>query len=331
MVIRRRGRILIIVLLIILIAAVVNHKNKSVNSEITNNNDSAEVTQDIKSGSYNKTITTADGLLRSYIVHIPTGHDPKKKYPLVLVFHGGFGWAENIETQSGMSQLADKNGFIAVYPNGIESNTNIRTWNAGDCCGYSSRKNIDDVSFVRQLVDSLEKTYSIDKTKLFATGMSNGGMLTSRLACEASDLFTAVAPVAGTLQISECNPVKKVPILIIHGTEDKNVPFAGGVGEGIATQFNTFVSVMDFLSDWAKRNNCTGNQIVESVPLQAKDSATVDKISYQGCETPTILYRVNGGGHAWPGSSPSGIPQESDTPTQSMSATKVIWDFFSTF
>lgn len=331
MVTRRRKTILIIVLLIILIAVVVNHKNKKENLDVTNNNYSTDVTQYIESGSYDKTITTADGLLRSYIVHIPVGYNAKKTYPLVLVFHGGFGWAENIETHSGISQLADKNGFIAVYPNGIESNTNIRTWNAGDCCGYSSRKNIDDVSFVRQLVDSLEKTYSIDKTKLFATGMSNGGMLTSRLACEASDLFTAVAPVAGTLQISECNPIKKVPILIIHGTEDKNVPFAGGMGEGIATQFNTFVSVMDSLSDWAKRNDCVGNQIVESVPLLAKDGATIDKISYQKCEASTILYRVNGGGHAWPGSSPSGVLLESASPTQAMNATKVIWDFFSAF
>lgn len=327
--IRKRGFLVSVLLLIILIVVVVNNKNKKEDLPITSND--AKVTQSSKSGSYSFTITTTDGLARTYIVHIPVGYSVKKTYPLVLVFHGGFGWAENMETHSGISQLADKNGFIAVYPDGVESNTGIRTWNAGDCCGYSSRKNIDDVSFVRQLIDSLEKTYSIDKTKLFATGMSNGGMLTSRLACEASDLFTAVATVAGTSQVSKCDPIREMPILIIHGTEDKNVPFAGGVGEGIATQFNTFMPAMDFLSDWAKRNNCIGNQIVESVPLQAKDGATVDKITYQNCSAPTILYRVNGGGHAWPGSSPSGVLLESASPTQAMNATKVIWDFFSAF
>ncbi len=327
--IQKQRFVMIIILLIILMVFVANHKNKKENSQITNND--TGMTQPSGSGSYNKTITTVDGLLRTYIVHLPVGYSPEKTYPLVLVLHGGFGWAENMETHSGMSQLADKNEFIAVYPDGIKSDSGIRTWNAGECCGYSSRKNIDDVSFIRQLVSSLEKDYSIDETRLFVTGMSNGGMLASRLACEASDLFTAVAPVAGTLQINGCNPVKKIPILIIHGTEDENVPFAGGIGEGIATQFNTFMSVPDSLSAWAKLNNCTGNQTVESALLRAKDGTTVDKISYQKCETPTILYQVNGGGHAWPGSSPSGIPQESTSSTQSINATKIIWDFFSTF
>lgn len=274
-------------------------------------------------GDYNKTIATKDGLTRSYIVHIPTGYDPKNAYPLVVVLHGGFGSGANVEAQTGMSTLADANKFIAVYPDGTANAKGTRTWNAGACCGQSSVNNIDDVGYIKQLVASLETTYHVNTKKVFATGMSNGGMLTNRLACEASDIFVAVAPVAGTPQVSVCNPKHPVPILMVHGTDDDNVPYNGGHGISIVTKNNTFISVPQTLADWSVRNKCAGKEMITSVPPLTNDGITIDKITYSQCLAPTILYRINGGAHAWPGST--------GTSTKSFDASKTIWSFFSGF
>lgn len=280
------------------------------------------------SGSYSKTLKTSDGLARTYLVHVPVGYDPKKEYSLVVALHGGFGSGESMEKQTRMSDLADKNGFIVVYPDGVANANGVRAWNAGNCCGAPSKNNIDDVGYMRQLVTSLESTYSVDTKKVFAMGMSNGAMLSNRLACEASDVFAAVAPVSGTPQVAVCNPTRPIPILMVHGTSDAVVPFNGGVGTSFVTKDNSFISVTQALSDWSSRNACLGKEVVTSIPPLTNDGITIDKIAYTNCAAATVLYRINGGTHSWLGGTQARA-QESAAPSQSFNASKTIWEFFS--
>lgn len=168
------------------------------------------------------------GLERTFRVHVPPESAMDAGFPLVLVFHGGGGSGEQIELRSsGFSELADEEGFVAVYPDGTGV---LKTWNGGGCCGAAVREDVDDVGFVRDLLDHLEESLCIDSSKVFATGMSNGGILSHRLACEFSDQIAAIAPVAGTDMTDICTPSSPVSVLQIHGSEDGHVPYEGGEG-----------------------------------------------------------------------------------------------------
>ncbi len=134
---------------------------------------------------------------RTYLLHLPLAFDGKRSLPLVVVLHGGGGNAPGAVDMTGFSEKADKEGFVVVYPNGSGRLKNrLLTWNSGNCCGYALDSSADNVGFIRVLIDELEKTRAIDPKRVYATGMSNGGMMTYRLACELSDKIAAAAPVA---------------------------------------------------------------------------------------------------------------------------------------
>jgi len=143
--------------------------------------------------------------------------------PLVVAFHGGGGQAQSLIEQSMFSQVADQNNFIIAYANGTgdpstTNNTNLAglTWNDGICCGYAKQNHVDDVAFTKYVINEIESNYSIDPTKVYAVGFSNGADLTHRLACELSDTIAAIAPVSGGMNMggdfTSCNPVRQVPI-----------------------------------------------------------------------------------------------------------------------
>ena len=171
-----------------------------------------------------------DGKSRFYSIHLPSAY-PKSKNPLPLVvaLHGGGGSGRQFETQSRLSEKADKEGFIVVYPDGLQNPgiLGLRTWNAGACCGQSAvTRQADDVGFIRELIDKLVATYRIDSKRIYATGHSNGGMLCYRLACELPDKLAAIAANAGTMQVeTACRPTRVMPILHIHSQLDRNVPY----------------------------------------------------------------------------------------------------------
>ena len=181
-------------------------------------------------------IVTPDGRTRTFHVYVPTSL-PDGPVPLVVALHGGTGSGRQFERSSGFDAQADEHGFIVVYPDGVgagDDETQLRTWNAGGCCGPAVRKDVDDVGFVRQLIDEMVERYSIDPARVFAVGHSNGGFMSYRLACELSDRIAAVGLQAGGLMIDECAPERPGSLLHIHGAEDTNVPLEGGVGSGIA-------------------------------------------------------------------------------------------------
>ncbi|NPV87007.1 MAG: prolyl oligopeptidase family serine peptidase [Anaerolineae bacterium] len=262
-----------------------------------------------------------DGQRRTYQVHIPPSLDPAQPAALVLVFHGGGGNAESMARVSHFSQEADRSGFVVVYPNGNgRLEEKVLTWNGGACCGYAQSKNIDDVGFVRALIADLETLVAVDPKRIYATGISNGGIFSYRLACDAAPLFAAVASVAGTLNYSACAPSEPLAVLHIHGTADAHLPYNGGVGEESRIGVD-FVSVPETIRFWTQANGCPAQ------PQQTRSGSVVHDI-YAPCRAGAVveLYTIEGGLHAWPG----GIPawQGGDEPSMEMDATAVIWQFF---
>lgn len=217
------------------------------------------------------------GMMRTARVHVPPSLDPQVPAPLVLNFHG---FGSNSGQQvffSGMSDFADTAGFVVVYPQGY-----MDSWNAGACCGEAVTQDIDDVGFVRALVDSLAGQLCIDPRRIYSTGMSNGGFLSHRLACEAADLFAAVAPVSAVNGMPTCAPSRPVPVLMFNGTEDSLVSY-----DLVAPTF----------AAWGERDGCVGEPAA-GAPVGAASSAT-----YADCSASVTVtqWTLEGMGHCWPG------------------------------
>ncbi len=249
------------------------------------------------------------GRTREYILHVPAGYSGKTA-PLVIVLHGAVQGAANAESMSGMSALADKEKFIAVYPNGTGK---LPTWNAGNCCGYAQQNNIDDIAFLRAIVAKLEKDYAIDTKRVYVTGISNGAMMSYRAACEMADVVAAVAPVEGAQNVP-CKPAAPVSVIVFHGTADRLVPFNGGVSPFQVGPHRTDTSVAETIAFWVKENGC-------APAPKSEQSTEVDIDTYSGCKDSTgvALYAIQGGHHMWPGTKMSGVK---------ISATDVMWKFF---
>ncbi len=265
---------------------------------------------------------THDGQERDYYIHIPKSVDLTRPIPLVMVFHGGGGKAENAIRTTDFNDLADEEGFIVVYPNGTgPRDVEVFTWNSGNCCANAMLENADDVGIARAILKDAQTIASIDLKRVYATGMSNGAMMSYRLACEAADVFAAIAPVAGTLNYSPCAPSEPVAVIHFHGTDDQHVLYNGGVGpESIAGV--DFASVASSIGFWVALNGCAPQPATSQI-------ADVRREVWGGCESgqPVELYTIVGGQHAWPGSEGPGWIG-GDEPSQTVSATQLIWEFF---
>jgi polyhydroxybutyrate depolymerase len=240
------------------------------------------------------------GLTRTYRVFVPSA--PMKKAPVVFVFHGGSGTGAGVAAQTGFDAVAENKGFIAVYPDGIG-----RTWNAGLCCGASDRLDIDDVGFVTALLDRVERRYAIDRRRVYATGISNGGLFSYVLACRLPGRIAAVAPVAATLDTA-CAPSSPVSVLHVHGLDDQNIPFAGGVGPRGVTRVD-WPPVRAGIDRWRALDRC---------PSAGRTSidGPVTTSSWLPCRrgTEVRLVTIAGVGHTWPTEPYDAVPQ--------------IWRFF---
>lgn len=265
---------------------------------------------------------TYDGVERTYILHVPASYRESQPTALVLDFHGGGGNASTQMRTSNFSPLADEEGFIVAYPNGTGRHEDkLLTWNGGTCCAYAVANQIDDVGFVRTIITDIQSKYNIDVKRIFATGLSNGAIFSYRLACDAADLFAAVAPVAGTQNYLRCNPSEPVSVIHFHGTDDSHVGYDGGAGPDSLVDV-PFESVQDSIHFWQKVDQCGTNPQTESFE-------DIEHDAYSNCANGTAveLYTIISGKHAWPGGNGPAWPG-GDDPTQSISATKIIWDFF---
>lgn len=262
-------------------------------------------------GDFDMTIASG-GRNRIAKVHLPPGYDPTKATPVVLDFHGLSMNAATQELLSKMKAKADKSGFVAVQAEGIGLQ---QSWNAGVCCGEAAQANIDDVGFVTKMLDELEAKLCVDEKRVFSTGMSNGGALSHRLACELSSRIAAIAPVAHVITIPQasCKPTRPISVFSFNGTADTLVPYGGnGVG---------YPSVADTMKLWATIDGCS------TTPRETSKKGDVTCVTYDGCKAgnEVSLCTVQDGGHAWPGG--MSIPLLGKT-TQAISATDMMWDFF---
>lgn len=247
-----------------------------------------------------------DGRAREFDVRLPAGYDANRPTPVVLNFHGRNSSASQQVWISEMDPIADRENFIVVYPSGVGS-----TWNADLCCGTASSSNIDDVGFTAAMLDKLEQDYCVDAKRVYATGLSNGGFISHKIACELSDRIAAIAPVAGTL-LSACEPSEPVAVMHFHGTADSIVSYNGYVG---------FAGVDDTIDTWVDRNSCS------SSPTQVYAQGDVVCDEWSGCAGGVAVQRckVNGGGHQWPGGfTIPGLGYNTDD----IVASEAMWEFF---
>ena len=257
------------------------------------------------------------GVARKYILHIPPGFDNSRPVPLVLAFHGVGLDANEMIRISGFSSQSDSAGFVVVYPNGTGA---TQSWNGGHCCGVAARDNVDDVGFVRSLIGDLSTTLNIDPKRIYATGFSNGAILTYRLACELSDLLAAVGPVSATQVLEDlqaCKPGRPVALIHFHGTADDPNPYEGGTTPG---GFQ-FISVEAAIQFWVDFNDCPAEP-------QSSASGSIRHDIYSSCKSGSAveLYTIDGGKHAWPGG--EAVNQTMGEPNMEISATQIMWEFF---
>jgi polyhydroxybutyrate depolymerase len=266
---------------------------------------------------------------RTVLVHVPATLDTSQPAPLVLALHGGGGHAEYMadDARYGLQAKADEAGFIVAFPNGYSKlpGGKFATWNAGGCCGDARDRQVDDVGFARAVVAAVQARWRVDAGRVFATGMSNGGMLAHRLACDAADVFRAVASVAGTDATERCTPSRPISVLHIHARDDTHVLFGGGAGPGAfrdTSKVMNFVSVPETISRWVARDRCTGPaQRTWEVPGAYCETTTgcADGREVQLCVTET-------GGHSWPG---AGTVRRGKAPaSKALDANDAIWRFF---
>jgi len=230
---------------------------------------------------------------------------------------------------TGWNEIADREGFIVVYPQG--TGTPLR-WNAS----FSRDAGVDDLQFLRDLVAEVEGLVSIDGQRIYANGLSNGGAMTHRLACEAADLFAAAGTVAapvGELP-GGCTPSRPVPIMAFHGTADPVVDYQGTSGAGsswlerlgLTRRPFAFLPAPQWTADWAARNGCSPSPNPESIPATGDASG----VRYTGCDAgvEVLFYTIEDGGHTWPGGRP--IPLVGKT-SRDVDASETMWQFFARY
>ena len=274
-------------------------------------------------GDYTFTMEHA-GITRTYRVHVPAGYAATRPAGMVIAFHGGGG---NMNQQAddryyGLIAKSEQSGYLLVFPNGYSRlrSGKLASWNAGICCAGARDANIDDVGFVREMLQHLRSQLNVDPDRIFATGMSNGAMFAYGLACEMSETFKAIASVAGSDGTRRCTPKVPVSILEIHAQNDEMVLFQGGAGRN-SPMLADFPSVADTMSKWARLDGC------QPTPKRVLDKPGAYCEAYVGCRAnaEVRLCVTESGGHSWPGGHKVRTGEAGST---AISANDVMWEFF---
>lgn len=280
-----------------------------------------------------------DGLRRTYLVYMPPqsadGH-----LPVVLNFHGGGGNARVQKWYTRMDETAARERFIAVYPNGTGGFAGrLLTWNAGNCCGPAAASNVDDVGFAVALLEDLAARTPVDRTRIYATGLSNGSMMAYRLAAEASGRLAAVAGVAGAMTLPGFSPGRPVPVMHFHSVDDGRALYDGGLGPAFPfTDTRAFHGSVDaMLEKWRTHNGCRSNARVDETIRGAAGSAdathTATRHTFTPCRagTEVVLWKLTGAGHVWPGGQHDFLRLLLGPGTAVIDANQEMWAFFARF
>ena len=268
------------------------------------------------------------GLARTYSVHVPSSYQKAHSVSLVLAFHGGGGQGKGMARLTGLTGLSDREGFIVAYPDGIDKH-----WNDGR---ETITSKVDDVSFISALIDQIARDYSIDRKRVYATGISNGGIFSERLACDLADKIAAIASVAGAMPqniYARCNPPRPVSVLMFHGTDDPLVPYNGGdvrrvAGQGLGGKV---LSVADTIKYWVSHNKCSPSAVTAQLPDKDPEHGTkIRRDVYGQCKegSEVVLYTIENGGHTWPGGLQYAPERLIGKTNRDINASEIIWDFF---
>lgn len=280
---------------------------------------------------------THQGLPRSYLAHVPPRARDGRPLPVVINFHGGGGNAEVQKAYTRMDAAADRDGYVAVYPNGSGGiGGRFLTWNAGTCCGPAAASRVDDVGFSLAVLDDLARRTPVDRARIYATGLSNGSMMAYRLAAEAPDRIAAVAGVAGAMTLPGFAPAMPVPVMHIHSVDDQRALYDGGLGPAFPfTDSRVLHQPVDaMLKQWLALDMCLAQpQVSEPVGGQAgaRDAAhTATRYRYAPCRdgTEVILWKLTGAGHVWPGGLQGYLPLLLGAGTTVIDANTEMWRFF---
>src|SRR5687768_14853224 len=279
--------------------------------------------------------------MRAALVHVPPAGARAEPLPIVLAFHGGGGEAGGFKAYAGLDAIADREGFIAVYPFGTGAlPRRLLTWNAGaGCCGYALNNRVDDVGFATALVDTIARRIPIDTRRIYATGHSNGAIMAYRLAAERAERIAAIAPVAGAMQVASFAPSHSVAVLHIHSIDDPRALYSGGVGPPFPGTENRVEhrSVEAGLAQWRQRNRCAGEPVIADRRTGAGASINAGQSAARlvwTCSTGAAVehWKLTGSGHGWPGRASIGMREELiGPPTTLVDAADEIWTFLSRF
>jgi len=270
-----------------------------------------------------------DGITRSYRIHIPP--DTDEYSALLLALHGGSGTAEHMEEElikGEFNRLSDEQGFIVVYPDGIE-----KRWNDGRKIN-NPVQHIDDVGFLSLLIENLTKDFAIDQSQVFMTGISNGGQMSYKMACDHPEKLGGIAVVASSLHESlymNCTPTDPISVFIIMGTDDPLVPYDGGMIWFLNRNFGKVKSINETVQFWVQSNRCLQQPTVIMLPdSDPNDGCRVTTYEYpNGNENTSVLfYSIDGGGHTWPGGGEYFIESLVGRVCYDFNACDHIWNFF---
>ncbi len=269
---------------------------------------------------------------RKYTVHLPNSYVQNTSLPVVLVLHGGGGTMAATQTFTQMNKFSDKNDFAVVYPEGFAKQQNGFSWADGRNT-IADQQGIDDVGFIEKLVDLLLDEYRFDVERIYICGFSNGGFMTQRLACELNDRFAAMGSLGRSMDvdlITTCKPGRAIPMLLLTGSEDPFVPIEGGEMIGFGN-VKDIVAMDDLVNFWVKQNGCDTEANVEELPnTVSNDRSSVTLIRYNGCACGSDVryYRINGGGHTWPGISLPPYEVIAGPTNLDIHASQELWTFF---
>ncbi len=280
---------------------------------------------------------TVDEVKRTYLLHVPSTYDQNSPTPLLIALHGGLGNGRRMIqlTRGGFDALSEERRFLVVYPEGIRKH-----WNDGrdgKISGYFAHKNsINDVGFISALIDELTKQWNVDKQRVYVTGISNGALMSNRLACEMSDKITAIATVSGSMPqriLPSCRPSRPISVLSINNDKDRLMPFSGGYVTGPfgGRKLGKVLSASATMAFWSKHNHCSTSPVVTREPdIDERDGTQIRKETYPDCKSGTevVMYVVENGGHTWPGGDQYLGEWLVGKTSRDMDASKVIWDFF---